>query len=202
MRLRFSATSPYVRKVMVSALETNQADTIEKVSTNPWDSGTDLGEFNPIGKVPALLLESGDVLFDSPVICEYLDSLHQGRKLLPIDHETRFKALRLQAVADGILDAAVLRRLEAKRAEGHRSEAWIARQQSVMRRGLDFLEAHADELEGEPSLGSIAVGCALGYLDFRFSGDRWRGTRPRLAGWFEGFSQRPSMIATEPPADG
>ncbi|MEK7820711.1 MAG: glutathione S-transferase N-terminal domain-containing protein, partial [Pseudomonadota bacterium] len=115
MKLRFSPTSPYVRKVCVVALETGLFARLDLAPTNVWAADTDIGRDNPLGKVPALATDGGEVLFDSPVICEYLDSLHDGAKLFPAAGGARWTALRRQALADGILDASVLRFLENRR---------------------------------------------------------------------------------------
>jgi len=199
MQLRYSPTSPYVRKVMATAIETGLDKEIEKIPTNPWDAATDLPSDNPIGKVPALVIDDARVLFDSPVICEYLDSLHDGEKLFPSGGDARWSALRLQALGDGILDAAVLRLLEGRRPEEGQSPDWVERQKKVVDRALDTLEKEADTLKGDGAgIGEISAGCALGYLDFRFPDDDWRSGRPKLTGWHEKFSQRASMKETVP----
>ncbi|MDJ0951049.1 MAG: glutathione S-transferase N-terminal domain-containing protein [Alphaproteobacteria bacterium] len=198
MKLRYSPTSPYVRKVSVTAVETGLADQIERVQTDPWAAETDLGASNPLGKVPALITDEGDVLFDSPVICEYLDSRSDTAALFPKEGAARWRVLRLQALGDGILDAAVLRLLEGRRPDELQSVAWADRQKAAIDRALNQLEREADGLDGPVTIGQIAVGCGLGYLDFRFPGDDWRAGRPRLAAWYEGFAQRESMQATIP----
>jgi glutathione S-transferase len=198
MKLRYSPTSPYVRKVMVTAIETGQLGKIKLEPANVWAADADIGKDNPLGKVPALHTDGGEVLFDSPVICEYLDSLHSGQKLLPPQGGARWRALRLQALGDGILDASILRRLELQRAPENQSQAWIERQKRAVVRGLDALEAEADTLEGPPTLGTIAVGCACGYQDLRFAAERWRQGRPKLAAWYEKTAKRRSFLDTVP----
>ncbi len=199
MQLRYSPTSPYVRKVMVTAIETGLDKHIEKIPTYPWEPTTDLPNDNPIGKVPALRLGNGGVLFDSPVICEYLDSLHDGEKLYPADGDARWNVLRIQALADGILDAAVLRLLEGKRPAELQSKDWIERQKKAIGRSLDALEKNSNALDGKPiTMAHIAAGCALGYLDFRFPSDNWREGRSKLSNWYDGFSKRASMQGTMP----
>jgi len=198
MQLRHSPASPYVRKVMVTAIETGLESRIEVVPTDVWSADTDIGAVNPLGKVPTLTTDDGEILYDSPVICAYLDSLHDGAKLLPAAGAADWRAQRQQALADGLLDAAVLVRLEARRPPEQQSPAWRDRQQAVVDRALDRLEADAEALEGPVTIGQIAVGCALGYLDFRFADDGWRRDRPRLAAWYEAFAKRPSMRATVP----
>jgi glutathione S-transferase len=199
MQLRYSPTSPYVRKVMVTALETGLDKKIEKIPTNPWDPDTDLPKDNPIGKVPVLKTEGGDVLFDSPVICEFLDSRYGGDKLFPPSGDARWNVLRLQALADGILDAAVTCVVEGKRPKELQSKDWIARQQKAIQRSLVALEQWISTLDsGQLTIAQIAAGCALGYLDFRKPVADWRTGRPKLTKWYEEFSRRPSMQATVP----
>lgn len=197
MKLRYSPTSPYVRKVMITAIETGQESVIEKVPTNPWDPETDLPNDNPLGKVPALVVDEGLTLFDSPVICEYLCT-RVGAGLIPDAGVNRWRVLRLQALGDGILDAAVLRFLEGKRPEEIRKPDWIERQKRVIGRGVDSLEAVVGEWGKELTLGQVTAGAALGYLDFRFPGDEWRTGRPVLTDWYEAFARRPSMQQTVP----
>ena len=198
MKLRFSATSPYVRKVMATAYETGLESRIERVPAAVWAPDTDIAKHNPLGKVPALITGEGEVLYDSPVICEYLDSLHKGPKLFPAAGTARWKTLKLQALADGILDAAILRRLEGQRPPAQRSQAWLARQTASVKRGMDALETEAARWGDALTIGQIAAGCACGYLDFRFGQEDWRPGRPRLSAWYQHFAERPSMQATAP----
>lgn len=198
MKLRSSPTSPYVRKVTVVAHETGLFGRLDLVPTNVWANDTDIGRDNPLGKVPALTTDGGEVLYDSPVICEFLDSLHDGAKLYPPSGGARWAALRRQALADGILDAGILRRLESTRKEPERSSAWLERQRLAVERGLDALEEEASALGSAITIGHIAIGCALGWLDFRFSADNWRARRPALAAWSAKFAERPSMQKTVP----
>jgi glutathione S-transferase len=199
MKLRHSPTSPFVRKVMVTAMETGQADDLETVGTNPWDPQTDLPEDNPLGKVPALMTDMGETLYDSIVICEFLDSRHDGPKLFPSDGVARWKALKLHALANGVLDAAVTVFIEiARRPEELRWAAWVERQNAKIDRALDWLEANADSFTGPVTIGHISLGCALGYLDFRFADTDWRVSRPKLAEWYGTFAARQSMQATVP----
>lgn len=200
MKLRWSPASPYVRKVMVMAHETGLASQIELVPTNPWDAETDLGNDNPLGKVPTLILEDGTNIFDSLLICEYLDDLHAGTHLFPrADRELHWLALRLHAAANGILDAAVASRIEeVVRPTNYRWDDWIVRQKTFIGRSLDFLENEAESLSGRVTIGHLTIGCALGYLEFRQADEKWLADRPDLADWFDRFNQRPSMEATVP----
>jgi glutathione S-transferase len=192
MRLRFSPTSPYARKVLVVAVEKGFGDEIERIETDTWNLPEALLRENPLGKIPALITEAGDVLFDSPVICEYLDAIGTGPRLIPPDGAARWRVLRLQALADGVMDAAVERYVEAHRPPAQRSADWDARQRAAIGRCLDHLE-RSGEIEGSLDLGKIAVICAVGYLDLRFSGQPWRDGRPRLAAAFGVLSARTSF---------
>ena len=198
MELRYSPTSPYVRKVVATAIETGLESRIDRIPTNVWDSGTDIAKDNPLGKIPALLTDSGDVLYDSPVICEYLDSLHDGPNLFPSAGGARWTALRRQALADGILDAGIGRLLESRRPENEQSASWIERYRATISRGLDALEGDASDLQDRITIGHIAIGCMLGWLDFRFADEDWRPDRPALRDWNEEFSARLSMTSTVP----
>lgn len=198
MKLRHSVTSPFARKAEVAAHELGLAGRVERVPTNAWDPRSDLGQLNPLGKIPALVADDGTVLYDSPVICEYLDSLAGGGRLFPPGGPDRWTALKRQALADGLMDAAVSARLESQRPAGEKSEKWIERQRTAMGRALDALEADAASFGDGVTIGHVAIGCALGYLDFRFAGDDWRNGRPQLAGWYDAFAKRPSMVATVP----
>jgi len=205
MKLRHSPTSPFVRKVMVLAHEVGLAARIETVPTAPGADEATLARDNPLGKVPALVANDGTVLYDSPVICEYLDSLGDGVRAFPAAGAARWTALCRQALADGILDAAVLRRYEEMRPAARQSAEWIDRQRRKLTRGLDALEADAAagrlaDPAGAFSIGDIAVACALGYLDLRYPGEDWRNGRPALAAWYAEAAKRPSMTATAPVA--
>lgn len=201
MKLRYSPASPYVRKCLVLAHEAGLAGRVELVPTVTADPASGLAHDNPLGKIPALATDDGQILFDSPVICEYLDSLKGGGTFLPPAGPARWTTLRRQALADGILDASLLRRYESLRPADEQSPGWHDKQKSVVARALDALEAEAERL-GDPAgptdIGRIAIACALGYLDFRFAADAWREGRPKLSRWYEGFARRPSMAATVP----
>lgn len=196
MKLRSSLTSPFVRKVRMTAIECGVE--LELVPTNAWAPGTDLVDDNPLSKVPALVLDSGETLFDSPVICEYIDSVHCGHKLFPHEGHERFRQLKLQALGDGILDAALQVRIETSmRPEGARWDDWVARQQAAITRGLDYLEKEVGHWGGVFLIGPITIVAALGYLDFRKVCD-WRQGRPHLAHWYSTIHNRPSVRETEP----
>ena len=195
MKLCFAPTSPYVRKCLVVAHETGVIGRIEIVPVNPWQADSPIAAVNPLGKVPALVTDDGAALFDSRVICEYLDSLHDGRQMFPPAAAARWRALRQAALGEGILDAADSRIMESRRPPGTRDAAWDERKRTAIERTLDALEQEAAAF-AEVTIGLITIGCALGEMDFRFAGEDWRASRGRLARWFEAFAQRPSMAAT------
>jgi len=202
MKLYYSATSPYVRKVMALAIETGQHDALQLIETavSPVSPNPELSADNPLGKVPALILDDGSVLYDSPVICEYLDGLHGGAPWFPSGSE-RWDALTRQALADGILDAAVLSRYEmALRPETLRWDDWLSGQQQKIIHALDQLEQSCNAWGERLDIGNLSIACALGYLDFRFAAINWRAERVTLSAWFENFAQRPSIATTQPPA--
>jgi glutathione S-transferase len=207
MKLRFSPTSPYVRKVAVTAIEAGLDERIERVPTDVWAADSDIGDDNPLGKVPALALDDGLVLCDSPLICEYLSAHATAPGLIPAEGAERWQALNFEALGDGIMDAAVARVIETmKRPAELRWDDWLSRQAAKIGRALDALERSAiagklgvPHLGATTDIGRISIACALGYLDFRFPDDDWRQNRPSLAAWYEGYAARPAMQATEPP---
>lgn len=180
------------------AAETRLDEVIDLVETNPFDAGSDLPEWNPLGKVPALVTDDGLVLFDSPVICEYLDNAHGGTRMVPVATPIRWHVLRLQSIGDGIMEAAVGIVMEGRRAEGERSDGFIAAQRQRIVRCVQWLESNTGELDGNLNLGQISVACALGYLDFRLPDLAWRAQAPRLTPWFERVDSRDSMRRTAP----
>jgi glutathione S-transferase len=203
MKLFHSPSSPFGRKVLVCAAELGLAPRIELSPSAPHPVNRDarVVAHNPLGQVPTLITDDGEVLFDSRVICEYLDSLVPQPVLFPPAGPARFRALRDQAVADGLVDAALLVRYEeTTRDSAVRSAGWIAGQLDKVDNALQFLDRGARELARRVDIGTIAVGCALGYLDFRFPQLAWRSRCPALAQWFEAFGARESMRATMPHA--
>ena len=195
MRLHATTTSPFVRKVLVVAHETGLISRIELMPTNPHADEC-LRLDNPLCKIPTLILDGGDVLFDSPVICEYLDSLHSQAKLFPPAGPARWHALQMQALGDGILDATLSRRMEIMRAKNEQSPEWIERWKLAASTSMDWLDARMHQLDGAVTIGHVAIGCALGYFGVRFPDDPWQAGRFNLARWYEQFAQRPSMRAS------
>ena len=201
MRLYHSPASPFVRKVLVCAHELGLAERIENLpsAAHPIDTDRTIAADNPLGQVPTFYADDGRTLFDSRVICEYLDALAGGGRMFPAG-DAHWTALVRQSAGDGLLDAALLARYDAVvRPAEFRWEPWTGGQMNKIARTLDYMEAEADALAGTVDIGTITYGCALGYLDFRFADLGWRPTRPRLAAWFAAFGERPSMVATRPP---
>jgi len=201
VKIHWSSRSPFVRKVMVVAHEVGLADRIEKVPTHVamTNPNRELLQVNPLGKIPALVTDQGKVLFDSTVICEYLDSLHRGTKLFPQAPEQRWPALRWHALGDNMLDTLVLWRNEGLRPQSQQSPETIAGFELKTRTALDAIEREAPALAAAPfGIGHVAVGVALGYIDFRFPGLRWRDGHPQIAAWYGSFAQRPSALSTVP----
>lgn len=201
VKLYYSKRSPFVRKVMMVAHEANMADSLELVSTDTKVPPAELLLANPLGKIPCLVPDDGPALFDSRVICEYLDLRFNDGRLIPSEPEARFAALRWQALADGIMDAAVLCRYESLRPEAQRSDDWVEWQQAKIRRALDMLEGEIETLKGAPfSIANLAIAAALGYLDLRLESLRWREPRAKLAAWYSTVRERPSVGRTDPIA--
>lgn len=201
MRLYHSPTSPYVRKVMMLAHETGLVAGLELVPTNPWAADTGIGSVNPLGKVPALELEDGTVLFDSRVICEYLDGLHTYIPFFPPNGPERWSALRLQALADGICDATASHRLETLRVDAEQSASWKARQVAAVERAVGVLAHEVDVLKAPRlTIGSLSAAVALGYASFRLPELDWPARHPVLRGWYADMCERASFRNTAPPS--
>jgi glutathione S-transferase len=201
LKLYYSATSPFVRKCMVCAHELGLNQRLELLPAAPHPVNRDraLVARNPLGKAPTLITEEGTVLYDSRVICEYLNALGEGR-LLPSAGQARWEVLVDQALADGLMDAAVLTRYEtAARPQNLRWAEWVTGQLEKVTGAVAQIERRADALTGRVDLGAISIACALGYLDFRYASLAWRDQSAAAARWFEDFSARDSMLATRPP---
>ena len=196
--LRSSAASPFGRKVSIGAALCGLSDRITVEPSNPNDSGDSIPKHNPLGKVPALILDDGTVRYDSRVILEWLDHEAGGGVIVPTGAD-RFDALTLQATADGILDANVLMVTENRfRPAEMRYQPWLDRQEEKVQRALRVLEGNPPTLSPKPHVGHIALACALGHRDFRFDGS-WRKDHPRLVEWLGQFEAAvPSYAATRP----
>ena len=203
MTLHWSPRSPDVRKVMIVAHELGLQDRLRTVRTvvGGTTPHRELMDINPLGKIPTLELEEGSALYDSPVICEYLDTLHSGAKLFPSAWPERGVALRRLALGDGMLDAALPWLGERFRPADRQSQAHNDLWRAKLVASVDALEREAQALrDGVFSIGHVAIGVALGYLDFRFGELSWRDGHPKLAGWHETFNARPAVHAN-PPID-
>ena len=201
MKLIASLTSPYVRKVRIVLAE-KKID-CDLVLDSPWVEGNQVAVSNPLGKIPVLLLDDESTLYDSRVIAEYLDTVAPNNRLLPASGRERISVKRWEALADGVLDAAVAAFLEARRPDGGRSPSWVERQRGKVNQALKVM---SDDLGDQPwchgsglSLADIAVGCALGYVSFRLGDIRWREQYPNLAQLYEKLMQRPAFAETVPP---
>ena len=195
MKIAYSAASPYVRKVMACAIARGLDSKIERWTVGTTDPA--LLAFNPLSKVPSFITDDGLTLFDSPVICEYLDTLGDAAPLFPpTGSAARLSAQIMHAAADGILDAAVGRRLSMPHPQDDGRKAYDARQKAAIDRALAVLEKASPK--GLNDVGAIAVGCALGYLDFRFPHEPWREAHPRLAAWFAEVSKARPIAETVP----
>lgn len=200
LTVRTSFGSPFGRKARIAVAALGLDGKVKVESATTQDPADPLRQQNPLGKIPVLILEDGSALYDSPVILEYLDHLSGGGRIVPKDAKARFDALRLQALADGILDASILIVYEGRfRPPEMKVQKWVDLQAGKVSRGLDAAEASPPGLDSPPNVGQIALACALGYQDFRFPGS-WRDKHPRLAAWLDSFASRvPSYEATKPP---
>ncbi|MHB9100597.1 MAG: glutathione S-transferase [Sulfuricella sp.] len=202
MKLIMTPTSPFARKVRIVLAE--KRIEYEQVVDSPWEAGTHVPDYNPLGMVPVLVLDDNHTLFDSRVIVEHLDTVSPVSQLIPKDSRQRLAVRRWEALADGVSDAAAAIYIEKKRPESQQSPEWIVRQEQKVFRGL---EAMAEELGDKNwctgeffNLSDIAMGCALGYLDLRFPEIGWRKAHPGLARLADKLSQRPSFKETLPPS--
>jgi len=199
MLLRSSPASPFGRKVRMAAIILGLDRRIEIAKADTTDPADTVRKENPLGKIPALVLDDGEVLYDSRVIVEYLDHLAGGGRIVPNDAKARFAALRLQALADGILDASILQVYEGRWRDAAKHEPkWVEHQAGKVTRALAALEAAPPGRDATPNIGQIAVACVLGYRDFRFAGT-WRKDHPRLVKFLDEFAAAvPAFAATAP----
>ena len=194
MKLAYSPASPYVRKVTACAIKRGlQIERLKIGTTDP-----ELLKYNALSKVPTLITDDGTCLFDSPVICEYLDSVGSAPKLFPPAGPARWKALTQEALADGILDATQPRRREVALPQDEGRKSYIALQQGKVSRALDEFEKQAASLGDLDTIGEITIGCALGYLDFRYANEPWRPGHPKLEAWYAKVAKLPPLAETVP----
>jgi glutathione S-transferase len=197
MILKSSPASPFGRKVRIAAGLLGLADKVDVRETDLNDPADSIRTQNPVGKIPALILDDGIAYYDSRVILEYLDHLAGGGRIIPREPKARFEALRLQALCDGILDASLMIVYEGRyRPAEMKVQSWVDRQADKAARGLTALDAAPPVLTPMPDVGQIALACVLGYRDLRFGGE-WRKNHPRLLAWLEKFgAQVPAFAAT------
>lgn len=201
MILRSSPPSPFGRKVKIAASVLGLMEQITVEIADPNDAEDSLREQNPLGKIPVLLTDDGQTLYDSRVIVEYLDMLAGGGRILPTEQKERVSALHLQALADGMMDSGILQVYERRmRPEEKWYQPWLDYQAGKIARALEHLETHPPVLHKTPTVGEIATACALGYLDLRFDGT-WRANHPTLVEWLKAFADTiPAFEATKPAA--
>ena len=196
MKLAYSAASPYVRKVTACAIARGINDRIERLKIATTDPA--LLPLNPLSKVPTLVTDDGLSIYDSPVICEYLDLIGPAPKLFPAAGPARWKALVQEALGDGILDATQPRRREIALPQDDGRKSYIALQQGKVKEALAVLEKQADSLGMLTTIGEITVGCALGYLDYRYATEPWRPGHPKLTVWYDKVVKLPPLAETMP----
>jgi len=198
MKLYFANTSPYARKVRIAIIEKGLDDHVDLILRNPFEDHDDLKSANPLGKVPALVTTDGQALFDSSVICAYVDALKDQISLIPNGSPQRWSILRNAALADGILDATFAIVMERRRPEVQQSSMWLERWAAVISRSVDVVESSLEEFTGDISMAQIGLGVALGYLDFRLPDIWWRNSHQDTSSWFTNFNARLSMQQTSP----
>jgi len=197
MKLFYATTSPYSRKVRLVIHEKGLDQAITSVACNPFDKVPELEAANPLGKVPALVLDDGSSLYDSPVICQYLDTLTADR-LIPESGMQRWNVLRWQALCDGILDAAYNIVMERRRDTREQSADWVEQWKTQVSQTVNAIEANIDTLPKQVTLAQLSLGATLGYLDFRLADQGWRTPCPDLTTWYGEFSPRDAMQSTLP----
>ena len=200
MKLIYSPTSPYARKVRVVIIEKQLENQIDLVNLAPAELPSELVKANPLSRIPTLVRDNGAPLIDSPFICEYLDSLGNDAGRLSGQGEGIWDIKHLHAMGDGILDTIFSVSMERRRDESEQSPAFIKGQVTRVQRAVDALNEEVGNFSADPKLGELTVACALGYIDLRLSNDMdWRAGNSALADWFTEISKRPSLAQTEPP---
>jgi len=197
MKLYSSPTSPYARKARILIIELGLEEVVEVYNTVPMENPAELQASNPIGKVPSLQLDDGSSLYDSPVICEYIDA-QNGNKFLPASDDARWDCLRRQALCDGVIDASFNRTMERLKPDEQQSAMWLERWVNAINRSLGEMENDIAGQGDRFDLGDVTAAAALGYLDLRHGDLDWRNGHDELADWFKTVSKRPSVAATVP----
>lgn len=200
MKLHWSPRSPFVRKVAILLHETGLDANVERVRSVAAIATPNAAIMvdNPLSQIPTLVLDDGTALYDSPVICEYLDTLHDGPRYFPAAGPARWAALQRQALADGMLAILLIWRQERMKAPGQQLPDWLTAFATKIAASLARLETDAPALASGHDIGHVTIGCLLSYLDYRFADLDWRAGHPALAAWHAAFEQRPSMVATRP----
>lgn len=204
MKLYYSNTSPYSRKVRLVVIAKGLDSQVEEIVVNPFEENPELNAVNPLGKIPVLQLEDGETLFDSPVICRYLNGLSEQNPLIPQDDREHWLAMRWEALADGMTDAVYNLVMERRRPASEQSSAWIGRWAAEIQRVLQYMEQRVSELHGDLSLTQLSVAASIGYLDFRIPELLYDNQCPQVAeypglqNWYEKIASRPFMVATRP----
>ena len=198
MKCYVTSNSPYARKVKIVAFETGSYDEVEWLTITREERAEIIPDINPLGKVPVAVLDSGQVLCDSPVICAYVDSLVNDGNLIPKSNPERWKVLTLEALGDGLGEAVIAASQENQRPDGKRSQGVVDRQTGKAKAALGSLNEAAKEFNDPPLMGEVAVACALGYMEFRDVIPGWRDTFEDLAAWYAGILARQSFVRTAP----
>jgi len=193
-----TGNSPYARKIRVAAIESGLGDEVEWVTLTREERAELVPAMNPLGKVPVAVLESGQVLLDSPVICAYVDSLNKGPKLIPESGDERWAVLTLEALGDGLGEAVIGVSQEAQKPDDKRTQGVVDRQAGKANSGLAALDKQAGDFNEPPLMGEISVACALGYMEYRDVVPGWRETYPALSGWYANILKRQSFILSAP----
>ncbi|MGY9019750.1 MAG: glutathione S-transferase N-terminal domain-containing protein [Alphaproteobacteria bacterium] len=198
MKCYMTGNSPYARKIRVAAIESGLGDEVEWVTLTREERAELVPAMNPLGKVPVAVLESGQVLLDSPVICAYVDSLNKGPKLIPESGDERWAVLTLEALGDGLGEAVIGVSQEAQKPDDKRTQGVVDRQAGKANSGLAALDKQAGDFNEPPLMGEISVACALGYMEYRDVVPGWRETYPALSGWYANILKRQSFILSTP----
>ena len=198
MKCYMTGNSPYARKIRVAAIESGLGDEVEWVTLTREERAELVPAMNPLGKVPVAVLESGQVLLDSPVICAYVDSLNKGPKLIPESGDERWAVLTLEALGDGLGEAVIGVSQEAQKPDDKRTQGVVDRQAGKANSGLAALDKQAGDFNEPPLMGEISVACALGYMEYRDVVPGWRETYPALSGWYANILKRQSFILSAP----